>query len=86
MARKEETKKRITLVTVSTKSNSDKNHPEFYEMTSRYFINGNTTENTKGSVTKNQDWKGISYDKGIPSQNGEHYSPDAKNFYGDNVT
>ena len=54
-------------------------------MTSRYFINGNTTETTKGSVTKNQDWKGISYDKGIPSLNGEHYSPDAKNFYGDNV-
>lgn len=76
---------RITLVTLSTISNSDKNHPEFYDMTSRYFINGNTTETTKGSVTMNQDWKGISYDKGIPSQNGEHYSPDAKNFYGDNV-
>ena len=76
---------RITLVTLSTRSNSDKNHPEFFDMTSRYFINGNTTETTKGSVTKNQDWKGISYDKGIPSQNGEHYSPDAKNFYGDNV-
>ena len=76
---------RITLVTVSTSSNSDKNHPEFYEMTSRYFINGNTTETTKGSVTKNQDWKGISYDKGIPSLNGEYYSPDAKNYYGDNV-
>ena len=76
---------RITLVTLSTSSNSDKSHPEFYDMTSRYFINGNTTETTKGSVTKNQDWKGISYDKGIPSQNGEHYSPDAKNFYGDNV-
>ncbi len=55
---------RITLVTVSTSSNSDKNHPEFYEMTSRYFINGNTTETTKGSVTKNKDWKGVSYDKG----------------------
>ena len=76
---------RITLVTLSTSSNSDKKHPEFFDMTSRYFINGNTTETTKGSVTKNQDWKGISYDKGIPSQNGEHYSPDAKNFYGDNV-
>ena len=76
---------RITLITVSTSSNSDKNHPEFYEMTSRYFINGNTTETTKGSVTQNQDWKGISYDKGIPSLNGEYYSPDAKNFYGDNV-
>ena len=76
---------RITLVTLSTRSNSDKNHPEFFDMTSRYFINGNTTETTKGSVTKNQDWKGISYDKGIPSLNGEYYSPDAKNFYGDNV-
>lgn len=77
---------RITLVTLSNSSNSDKNHPELYDMTSRYFINGNTTETTKGSVTKNQDWKGISYDKGIPSLNGEYYSPDAKNFYGDNVT
>lgn len=49
-------------------------------MTSRYFINGNTTETTKGSVTENKDWKGVSYDKGIPSLNGEHYSPDAKTF------
>ena len=76
---------RITLVTLSTSSNSDKNHPEFFDMTSRYFINGNTTETTKDSVTQNKDWKGISYDKGIPSLNGEYYSPDAKNFYGDNV-
>lgn len=76
---------RITLVTLSTQSNSDKNHPELYDMTSRNFINGNITETTKGSVTKNQDWKDISYDKGIPSLNGEYYSPDAKNFYGDNV-
>lgn len=76
---------RITLVTLSNSSNSDKNHPELYDMTSRYFINGNITETTKGSVTKNQDWKDISYDKGIPSLNGEYYSPDAKNFYGDNV-
>ena len=75
----------ITLVTLSNSGNSDKNHSELYDMTSRYFINGNTTETTKGSVTKNQDWKGISYDKGIPSLNGEYYSPDAKNFYGDNV-
>lgn len=76
---------RITLVTLSNSGNSDKNHPELYDMTSRYFINGNTTETTKGSVTQNKDWKGISYDKGIPSLNGEYYSPDAKNFYGDNV-
>lgn len=76
---------RITLVTLSTKDNSDKNHPELYDMTSRYYINGNTTETTKGQKTENKDWKGISYDKGIPSLNGEYYSPDAKNFYGDAV-
>lgn len=76
---------RITLVTLSTKDNSDKNHPEFYDMTSRYYINGNTTETTKGQKTENKDWTGISYDKGIPSLNGEYYSPDANNFYGDAV-
>lgn len=76
---------RITLVTLSTQSNSDKNHPELYDMTSRYYINGNTTETTKGSKTTNKDWKDISYDKGIPSLNGEYYSPDANNFYGDAV-
>ena len=76
---------RITLVTLSTQSNSDKKHPELYDMTSRYYINGNTTETTKGSNTANKDWKGVSYDKGIPSLNGEYYSPDAKNFYGDAV-
>ena len=76
---------RITLVTLSTQSNSDKSHPEFYDMTSRYYINGNTTETTKGSKTANKDWKGVSYDKGIPSLNGEYYSPDANNFYGDAV-
>lgn len=76
---------RITLVTLSTQSNSDKNHPELYDMTSRYYINGNTTETTKGQKTENKDWTGISYDKGIPSLNGEYYSPDVNNFYGDAV-
>ncbi len=76
---------RITLVTLSTQSNSDKNHPELYDMTSRYYINGNTTETTKGQKTENKDWTGISYDNGIPSLNGEYYSPDANNFYGDAV-
>ena len=76
---------RITLVTLSNSGNSDKNHPELYDMTSRYYINGNTTETTKGQKTENKDWKGISYDNGIPSLNGEYYSPDAKNFYGDAV-
>ena len=76
---------RITQVTVSNSGNSDKKHPEYYEMTSRYFISGNTTETTKGTVTKNQDWKGVEYDKGTYTYNGERYSADKKNFYGDAV-
>ena len=76
---------RITQVTVSSSGNSDKKHPEFYEMTSRYFISGNTTETTKGTITKNQDWKGVVYDKGTYTYNGEIYSADKKNFYGDAV-
>ena len=76
---------RITQVTVSSSRNSDKKHPEFYEMTSRYFISGNTTETTKGTITKNQDWKGVVYDKGTYTYNGEIYSADKKNFYGDAV-
>lgn len=76
---------RITLVTVSSSGNSDKSHPEFYGMTSRYFINGNTTETTKGTVTKNKDWKGVSYDKGTYTYNDEIYSADKKNLYGDAV-
>ena len=76
---------RITQVTVSSSGNSDKKHPEYYEMTSRYFISGNTTETTKGTVTKNQDWKGVEYDKGAYTYNGERYSADKKNFYGDAV-
>ena len=76
---------RITRVTVSSSGNSDKKHPEYYEMTSRYFISGNTTETTKGTVTKNQDWKGVVYDKGTYTYNGERYSADKKNFYGDAV-
>ncbi len=75
----------ITTVSLSTSDNSDKSHPELFDMTSRYYISGNTTETTVGKVTKNKDWAGVKYDSGIPSLNGEYYSPDANNYYGDKV-
>lgn len=76
---------RITLVTVATNSNSGSSHPELYNMTSRYYINGNTTETTAGKVTQNKDWKGVSYDNGTYTLNGEEYSVDVNNYYGDAV-
>ncbi len=75
----------ITTVTLSTSSNADSGHPELYDMTSRYYISGNTTVTTGGKVTKNKDWAGMKYDSGTPSLNGEYYSPDVNNYYGDNV-
>ena len=76
--------KQVTKVTVSTKSNggSDKT---FYNMTSRYFINGNYVASA-GKDAQNYDWKGVSYDKGVFTINGETYSYDAKHYYGDTVT
>lgn len=76
---------RITLVTVSLASNSDKKHPEYYNMTSRYFISGNTTETTANKKTANRDWNGVSYDNGTFMIDGERYSKDVNNFYGDAV-
>lgn len=76
----------ITTVSLSTSSNADSSHPELYDMTSRYYISGNTTETTAGKITKNKDWKGVKYDSGTPSLNGEYYSPDVNNYYGDKVT
>ena len=75
----------VTLVTVSDKDNSDKNHPEYFNMTSRYYIQGNTTETTQGKVTENQDWKGVKYDSGTHELNGEEYTADENNFYGSKV-
>lgn len=76
---------RITLVTVSTSGNSDKNHPEYYGMTSRYYISGNTTLTTAGVKTANKDWAGVSYDSGVRYQGSEVYSKDANNMYSADV-
>ena len=76
---------RITLVTVCTSGNSDSSHPEYYGMTSRYYISGNTTLTTAGVKTANKDWAGVGYDSGVRYQGTEVYSKDANNMYPDDV-
>lgn len=76
--------KRVTEISVAAESNSER-HPKIFDMTSRYYISGNTTETHGGSVTKNRDWNGVTYDKGTFNINGEEYSKDVNNFYGDEV-
>lgn len=74
----------VTQITVAASGNSGSN-TEIYGMTSRYYINGNTTETSKGVKTENRDWNGIKYDSGVFTINGEKYSLDTLNYYGDAV-
>lgn len=76
---------RVTLVTVASSGNSDSSHPEYYGMTSRYYISGNTTLTTAGVKTENRDWDGVSYDNGVLRQGSSVYSQDANNLYAADV-
>lgn len=75
---------RVTEISVASESNSE-GHPNTYGMTSRYYINGNTTETHSGKVTENRDWAGVTYDSGIFTIDGERWSLDKNNMYGDAV-
>ena len=75
---------RVTLVTVAASGNSS-GHPNVYDMTSRYYISGNTTETTAGKKTENRDWAGVEYDGGVQYRGDLVYSKDAKKYYPDDV-
>ncbi len=75
---------RVTLVTVAASGNSS-GHPNVYDMTSRYYISGNTTETTAGKKTENRDWDGVDYDGGVQYRGDLVYSKDAKKYYPDDV-
>ncbi len=74
----------VTLVPVGESDNSTPD--DMIGMTSRYYISGNTTETHSGKITKNRDWNGVNYDSGTFTINGERYSKDVNNYYGDAVT
>lgn len=71
---------RVTQVTVGSSGNSS-GHPNAYNMTSRYFISGNTTATSGGVETLNTDWSGVIYDDGTVSSGGSRYSQDANGYY-----
>ena len=71
---------RVTTVSIanSTSSSSDK---KYWDMTSRYFIQGNQVNDTE-----NKDWKDVTYDTGVQTINNEKYTLDSLHYYGDTVT
>lgn len=75
---------RVTEISVASSGNSS-GHPDIYGMTSRYYINGNTTETNSGTITENRDWNGVNYDSGVFTIDGEKWSLDTLNLYGDEI-
>ena len=75
---------RVTEISVASSGNSS-GHPDIYGITSRYYINGNTTETNSGTITENRDWNGVNYDSGVFTIDGEKWSLDTLNLYGDEV-
>lgn len=72
-------KTRVLQASVCSSGNGDKKHPELYDYASRYYIDGNYV--TAASVPDRYDWKGVTYDSGHATFNGEKYVKDANNYY-----
>lgn len=72
-------KTRVLQASVCSSGNGDSKHPELYDYASRYYIDGNYV--TAASVPDRYDWKGVTYDSGLATFNGEKYIKDANNYY-----
>ncbi len=72
------TTSRLTTVTVGANSNSE-GHPEYWTMTSRYYLSGNQINNNDAG------WSQMSYDNGTYTIDGKRYSPDPNHYNGNDV-
>ncbi len=73
---------RVTQISVADANNSG-NNETYAGMTSRYYIKGNYV--TAASKPADYDWSGVKYDLTTYKLNGEYYTPDVNNAYGNNV-
>ncbi|MBP5339012.1 MAG: pectate lyase [Prevotella sp.] len=68
---------RLTQVTVGASGNAE-GYPIYWDMTSRYFVDGNTIDN------KAAGWETFAYDDGTISRNGKRWSKDPNHYNGAN--
>ena len=71
---------RVTTVSIAN-STSASGYETYWDMTSRYYINGNCMNGTE-----NYDWNNVSYDSGVQTIDGERYTLDPNHYYGSKVT
>ena len=77
-------KTRVTQVSVGSSGNAD-GHPNLWGLASRYYVDGNYVT-AAGDNAANYDWKGVVFDGGLSTIDGEKYIPDPKHMYGTKVT
>ncbi len=76
-------KTRVTEVSIGNSTTMSSGDQTFFGMTSRYYISGNYV--TAASTPADYDWKGVIFDSGVKTLNGEYYTPDTNNYYGSSV-
>ena len=76
-------KTRVTQVSVATSDNASGS--PYMGYCARYYINGNYVTAAENNA-QNYDWKGVIYDNGTFTINGEKYCADADHLYGADVT
>ena len=82
------TTNRVTTVTLAASGNAGDDQT-FWDMTSRYFISGNTFANQNGTTNSsptNNNWGAMNYDSGVVSFNGAYYTKDPKHYFGEELT
>ena len=79
------TKNTTRVLQASVGESGNSTNAALLGMASRYYINGNYV--TKASSPANYDWKGVTFDSGHITINGEKYTKDNNNYYaGEHVT
>ena len=73
------TTSRVTTVSIANSTSSSDNQ-KYWDMTSRYYINGNRMNNNE-----NYDWTNVTYDNGVVTHNGLKYTKDPNHYYGENL-
>ena len=82
------TTNRVTTVSLADSDNGGSDQT-FWDMTSRYYIVGNTFANQNGSINNTpttNNWGAVNYDNGVVSHNGERWTKDPHHYYGENLT
>lgn len=77
------TKNKTTVTQVSVGNSGNTTNEALRGLCSRYYVDGNYM--AAANEPENYDWKGVKYDSGLVTQDGERYMPDPNHKFGSKV-